>query len=99
MGQPSQTPTRAAKQGRSPWPVASVAGAVLAALLAASTRLVPAVGGWLSHMLLMLTATLSMTKDLLLVGGLAVLVASLLTPLEALGWWAGWYGEDLRKAA
>lgn len=58
--------------------------------------LIPAVGGWLSHMLLMLTATLSMTKDLLMVGGLAVLVASLLAPLEALGWWAGWYGEDLQ---
>jgi len=96
MGQPSQTPTRAAKQGRSPWPVASVAGTFLAALLAASTMLVPALGGWLSHMLLMLTATLSITKDLLLVGGLAVLVASLLAPLEALGWWAGWYGEDLQ---
>lgn len=100
MEQPSPTATRAAKRGRSPWKapwrVASIAGTVLAAVLAASSTLIPVVSGWLSHTLLLLTATFSITKDLLLVGGIAVLVASLLAPLEALGWWAGWYGEDLQ---
>jgi predicted Abi (CAAX) family protease len=100
MEQPSPTATRAAKRGRSPWKapwkIASVTGTVLAAVLAASSTLIPAVSGWLSHTLLVLAATLSITKDLLLVGGIAVLVASLLAPLEALGWWAGWYGEDLQ---
>ncbi|GAB4474530.1 MAG: hypothetical protein OHK0037_35460 [Elainellaceae cyanobacterium] len=92
MGQPSQTVTRAAKRGRSPWQVAGVVGTLLTAL----SLVIPAVGGWLAHTLLMLTATLSITKDLLLVGGIAFLVASLLAPLEALGWWAGWYGDDLQ---
>lgn len=31
---------------------------------------------------------------LLLVGVSALLLAGLLSPFEALGWWAGWYGEE-----
>ena len=31
--------------------------------------------------------------DLLLMGLGALLVAALLSPLETLGWWAGWYGD------
>jgi predicted Abi (CAAX) family protease len=92
MAQPSQTAPPLAKRERSPWQVAGLAGTLLAAL----SVLVPAVGGWLRHTLLMLVATLAIAKDLLLVGGIAFLIASLLAPLEALGWWAGWYGEDLQ---
>ncbi len=33
--------------------------------------------------------------DLSWVGLIAIIFAGLLAPLEALGWWAGWYGDDL----
>lgn len=33
--------------------------------------------------------------DLAKVGLIALLVAALLAPLEALGWWAGWYGDEV----
>jgi predicted Abi (CAAX) family protease len=32
--------------------------------------------------------------DLIWVGVIALVVAAMLAPLEALGWWAGWYGDD-----
>ncbi|MBE9138594.1 CAAX protease [Nodosilinea sp. LEGE 07088] len=31
--------------------------------------------------------------DLIWVGAISLVVAAMLAPLEALGWWAGWYGE------
>lgn len=34
--------------------------------------------------------------DLLWMGSLALVVAGLLAPLEALGWWAGWYGDPVQ---
>jgi predicted Abi (CAAX) family protease len=34
-----------------------------------------------------------MILDLLQIGGIALVIAALLSPLEALGWWAGWYGD------
>lgn len=34
--------------------------------------------------------------ELLWIGGLALVVAGLLAPLEALGWWAGWYGDPVQ---
>lgn len=33
--------------------------------------------------------------DLTWIGGVALIFAGLLAPLEALGWWAGWYGDDV----
>ncbi|PZV00335.1 MAG: CAAX protease, partial [Leptolyngbya sp.] len=33
--------------------------------------------------------------DLIWVGAIALVVAAMLAPLEALGWWAGWYGDGL----
>ncbi|HEY9638978.1 MAG TPA: hypothetical protein V6C57_00760 [Coleofasciculaceae cyanobacterium] len=33
--------------------------------------------------------------DLTWIGGVAVIFAGLLAPLETLGWWAGWYGEEV----
>ncbi|MBD2427162.1 CAAX protease [Phormidium sp. FACHB-1136] len=34
--------------------------------------------------------------EVLWIGGLALVVAGLLAPLEALGWWAGWYGDPVQ---
>ncbi|MEY3300139.1 MAG: hypothetical protein RLZZ597_3399 [Cyanobacteriota bacterium] len=34
--------------------------------------------------------------ELLWIGSLALVVAGLLAPLEALGWWAGWYGDPVQ---
>ena len=34
--------------------------------------------------------------DLVSVGLLLFLVSAFFAPLEALGWWAGWFGEELR---
>jgi predicted Abi (CAAX) family protease len=31
--------------------------------------------------------------DLVQIGGIALMIAALLSPLETLGWWAGWYGD------
>jgi predicted Abi (CAAX) family protease len=33
--------------------------------------------------------------DLLWIGAIALIVGALLAPLEALGWWAGWYGDPV----
>ncbi len=33
--------------------------------------------------------------DLIWIGVIAIVFAGLLAPLEALGWWAGWYNDDL----
>ncbi len=33
--------------------------------------------------------------DLIWIGVVAVVFAGMLAPLETLGWWAGWYGDDL----
>ncbi|HZG37479.1 MAG TPA: CAAX protease [Nodosilinea sp.] len=33
--------------------------------------------------------------DLTWIGAIALLVAAMLAPLEALGWWAGWYGDGV----
>ncbi|ARV59140.1 CAAX protease [Nostocales cyanobacterium HT-58-2] len=35
------------------------------------------------------------TFDLVWIGVIAIIFAGLLAPLEALGWWAGWYNDDL----
>ncbi|WP_035992402.1 CAAX amino protease [Leptolyngbya sp. KIOST-1] len=33
--------------------------------------------------------------DLVWVGAIALVVGAMLAPLEALGWWAGWYGDEV----
>jgi predicted Abi (CAAX) family protease len=42
-----------------------------------------------------LTGIFKLVFDLVSVGIIALVVAALLAPLEALGWWAGWYGDQL----
>ncbi len=50
-----------------------------------------------------LRATLSdierLTLDLVQIGLLALILAALLSPLESLGWWAGWYGDQVKTTA
>lgn len=53
----------------------------------------------LSHLWLVwynaLGGALKLSVDLLQISLIAVLFAGLLVPLEALGWWAGWYGDKI----
>ena len=44
---------------------------------------------------IILGATWGFFIDLLQIGLIAFIFAGLLSPLEALGWWAGWYGEQV----
>jgi predicted Abi (CAAX) family protease len=43
-----------------------------------------------------LELTWDILLNLLAIGAIAVLFAALLAPLEALGWWAGWYGDQIK---
>ncbi|NJM72182.1 MAG: CAAX protease [Scytonema sp. RU_4_4] len=45
-----------------------------------------------------LGSALKLTVDLLQISLIAVLFAGLLVPLEALGWWAGWYGDTINTS-
>jgi predicted Abi (CAAX) family protease len=46
--------------------------------------------------LLTLSGTERLILDLLGIGLIALIIAALLSPLEALGWWAGWYGDRVK---
>ncbi len=71
--------------GRGRWLLlALVLGGVLLAGVGPSLRL-----AWAA-----LHRALGLALDLALIGGLLFLLAALLAPFEALGWWAGWFGED-----
>ncbi|WP_421654544.1 hypothetical protein [Leptothermofonsia sp. ETS-13] len=39
--------------------------------------------------------TWQLTFELAWIGLVGVIFAGLLAPLEALGWWAGWYGDEI----
>ncbi len=39
--------------------------------------------------------SLDLVINLLLISGIGIIFAAFLSPLEALGWWAGWYGEQV----
>ncbi|QZZ18872.1 CAAX protease [Leptothermofonsia sichuanensis E412] len=45
-----------------------------------------------------LDATWELTFELVWFGFVGVTFAALLAPLEALGWWAGWYGDEINTA-
>ncbi|MGF1480473.1 MAG: CAAX protease [Cyanophyceae cyanobacterium] len=42
--------------------------------------------------------TVDFAFDLIEIAAVAVIFAAILAPLEALGWWAGWYGDSLDTA-
>jgi len=50
---------------------------------------------WLDWYLIFNSKLLSAVLDLARVSLIALLVAGLLSPFEALGWWAGWYGDGI----
>lgn len=47
--------------------------------------------GWYDH----LPNLFQLIFDLVWIGVVAIVFAGFLAPLESLGWWAGWYGDDL----
>jgi hypothetical protein len=50
--------------------------------------------GWSTHVPIMLRLPL----DLAWLVVIALVVAGLIAPLQALGWWAGWYGDQIEPA-
>ena len=50
---------------------------------------------WLNWYLAFNNKLLKLVVDLARVGLIALLLAGLLSPFEALGWWAGWYGDGI----
>ena len=50
---------------------------------------------WLDWYLSFNSKLISAVVDLARVGLIALLIAGLLAPFEALGWWAGWYGDGI----
>ncbi|MGD1865867.1 MAG: hypothetical protein ACFB0D_15055 [Phormidesmis sp.] len=50
---------------------------------------------WLDWYLVFNSKLLSAVVDLARVSLIALLIAGLLSPFEALGWWAGWYGDGI----
>lgn len=42
-----------------------------------------------------LTRTFKITVNLGIISLIALILAAMLAPLEALGWWAGWYGDEV----
>jgi predicted Abi (CAAX) family protease len=55
--------------------------------------LVAQIPTWLSNLQITLDETGQLIFDLVQIGLMALIMAALLSPLEALGWWAGWYGD------
>lgn len=49
---------------------------------------------WLNLLYRTLSVTWQTTTDLIGIAILGLLLAAMLAPLEALSWWAGWYGDD-----
>ncbi|MGB7249734.1 MAG: hypothetical protein WBC73_12410 [Phormidesmis sp.] len=50
---------------------------------------------WLQWYLAFNNKLLKLVADLARVGLIALLISGLLSPFEALGWWAGWYGDGI----
>ena len=45
------------------------------------------------------SAWIQLVLDLTWIGTVAMVVGGLLAPVEALGWWAGWYGDEIQTIA
>ncbi len=67
---------------------------VLLALLA--LVLLPGTGLLVQFAYAALHRSFGLVVDLASIGLVLFLIAAFLAPLEALGWWAGWFGEELR---
>ncbi|EKQ68436.1 putative protease of the Abi (CAAX) family [Leptolyngbyaceae cyanobacterium JSC-12] len=82
------------QQGFFRWVLVGLVG-IVTALAIASGSLIRALLITLSATIKAGLATWNLTLDLLSVLLVVVIVAGLLVPLEALGWWAGWYGDEI----
>ncbi|MGL4375482.1 MAG: CAAX protease [Microcoleaceae cyanobacterium] len=66
---------------------------ILLMILVVGFLLFPPVRYLIAAAFLALDVTTQLILKLVSIGIVALLVAGLLSPLEALGWWAGWYGD------
>jgi len=67
-------------------------------LVAIAAILFPPVQMLIRGAFLALNATTQLVLKLAIVSVIAIVLGGLLSPLEALGWWAGWYGDRLDTA-
>ena len=70
-------------------------GLVILLVVGAIVLLSPANERWLNWYLTFNSSFLRLLVDLVRVSAIALLIAGLLSPFEALGWWAGWYGDGI----
>lgn len=70
-------------------------GAVVLLIVGLIVLLSPINIQWLNWYLAFNSKLLKLVVDLVRVGLIALLLAGLLSPFEALGWWAGWYGDGI----
>jgi predicted Abi (CAAX) family protease len=68
-------------------------GAGLVAFL--SALIFPVLPVILQSLVIALGATWQILANLIVITLISILVASFFAPLEALGWWAGWYGDEI----
>jgi predicted Abi (CAAX) family protease len=91
------TSTIAPKRHSSWWKVALGLGAMLAIGYVCAVALAPvhhAVFGWQEH----LPKAVQLPLNLVWIAIIGVLVAGFMAPLETLGWYAGWYGDEVKVA-
>ncbi|MEL6764699.1 MAG: hypothetical protein AAFO87_13805, partial [Cyanobacteria bacterium J06607_6] len=69
--------------------------AVVFLTVGAIVLLSPINAQWLQWYLAFNSKLLSFVVDMARVSLIALLLAGLLAPFEALGWWAGWYGDGI----
>jgi predicted Abi (CAAX) family protease len=78
------------------WKVALGLGAMAAIAYVCAITLAPvhqALFGWQEH----LPAVAQLPLNLVWIAIIGVLVAGFMAPVETLGWWAGWYGDAVKK--
>ena len=64
-------------------------------LLLAGLLLLPGTGLFLHLAYVALHRSFGMALDLASIALVLVLVVGFFAPLEAMGWWAGWFGEEM----
>ncbi|HKU81839.1 MAG TPA: hypothetical protein VJP76_06680 [Candidatus Tumulicola sp.] len=91
---PAQTAGAVRARKPKPWTAIAGLGGMAVLAIVVSTALEPVrtgIFGWEQH----LPDVLRLPIDLLWLGVIAIVVAGFMAPLETLGWWAGWYGDEI----